>query len=252
MPSPVRAMSDLRSQLVPCLTYGLVRPLYPDGRRPRQAGPAFASCPDLTLLLPLSRFILTDGQMVRAAWHTIGLLWPGFSGCLLLSGAVRCTDLRAFLLQGPAVYLISAHSEPTCAHSISGARASIPVPVSSGPGRNGPCIGRLLVLRRKGRRRVHDVSFLWLPVDQHQGRRDMTGSGDPIPLGRPLSHARQTCIAVRSPGTASVINSPCPFSDLHLCASKGKPGQSALDCSSDMRGSSQPPAVVRVVDQPKA
>lgn len=108
-------------------TYRLVRPLYPDGRRPRQAGPALAFCPDLTLLLPLSRFTLTDGQMVRAAWHTIGLLWPGFSGCLVLSGAVRCTDLRAFLLQGPAVYLISAHSEPTCAHSISGARASTPV-----------------------------------------------------------------------------------------------------------------------------
>lgn len=80
----------------------------------------------------------------------------------------------------------------------------------------------------------------------------MTGSGEPIPLGRSLSHTRPTCIAVRSTGTAPVINSPCPFSDLHLCASRAKPAQFALDRCSDLRGSSQPLAVVRVVDQPKA
>lgn len=88
-------------------------------------------------------------------------------------------------------------------------------------------------------------------VDQHQGR-DMAGSGEPIPLGRSLSHTRKTYIAVRGSGTAPVINSPCPFSDLHLCASQGKPGQPPSDSCSDIRGSSQPPAVVRVADQPKA
>lgn len=41
---------------------------------------------------------------------------PGCGGLACwANGAVRCTDLGAFLLQGPAIYLISAHPEPTFA-----------------------------------------------------------------------------------------------------------------------------------------
>lgn len=57
--------------------------------------------------------------------------------------AVYCSP--CFSPQGPAIYLISAHPEPTCAHSISGPRASTPVQSPVGPGPNRPHIEACVV-----------------------------------------------------------------------------------------------------------
>ena len=140
------------------------------------------------------------------------------SGCLALCGVLTSV---LFSSRGPAVYLISAHSEPTCAHSISGPRASTPVqtPVAPAAIILTPSSVVWPGLRRNGRRRVHDVSFLWLPVDQHQGQ-DMTGSGEPIPP-RPFLIPHHTGWTGQNCTTLQryQFNSPCPFSDLHFCAS---------------------------------
>lgn len=146
------------------------------------------------------------------------------SGC---SGAVRCAALGAFLLQGPAVYLISAHPEPTCAHSISGPRASTPVQSPVCPGRNRAHV-EACHLRRKGRRRVHDVSFLWSPVDRHQGP-DMTGSGEPIPP-RPflIPHRGRTALQQQGLHPLSI---PLPLfrsPSLHVKAGRGQPAPDGL------------------------
>lgn len=138
------------------------------------------------------------------------------SGC---PGAVRCTVLDAFLLQGPAVYLISAHPEPTCAHSISGPQASTPVQSPVCPGRNRAHV-EVCHLRRKGRRRVHDVSFLWSPVDRHQGP-DMTGSGEPIPP-RPFLIQRRDRTAVQQQQGLHPLSIPLPLFLISIFAHQGR------------------------------
>lgn len=127
-------MSAFRSQQLPCRRiasfgrYTLTG--FDPGRRVPPLSPALTS-PSSIPRAPLSRLTLTDGRMVRAAWHTSMAHYRSVvalgSRAVWCCGAVRCTDLGAFLLKGPAIYLISAHSEPTCVHSISGPRASTPV-----------------------------------------------------------------------------------------------------------------------------
>lgn len=159
-------MSAFRSQQLPCrriASFGRYTLTGFDPGRRVPPLPLALTSPSSSPPLPLSRLTLTDGRMVRAAWHTsmahhravmvwlVGLHW--------LHGAVRCTDLGAFLLQGPAIYLISAHPEPTLRPFHFRTPSLNSSPVSSGPGRNRPHIDRLLGLPRQGRRRVHDVSF---------------------------------------------------------------------------------------------
>lgn len=155
LPSQLCAMSPFSSQQIPCRRIRLVRPLYPDRTGPRQAGPTSPS-PSPAPPQPPHIDRWTGGQMVRASWHTAGLWWSGLSGCLVLSGAVRCTDLGAFLLRAPPFTSSLPTQNPPGSPFHFRTPSLNSSPVSSGPGRNRP---QVEALRRKGRRRVHDVSF---------------------------------------------------------------------------------------------
>lgn len=76
--------------------------------------------------------------MVRAAWHTAWLWWSGLSGCLVLFGAVRCTDLGAFLLSAPPFTSSLPTQNPPASPFQFRTPSLNSSPVSSGPGRNRP------------------------------------------------------------------------------------------------------------------